>query len=67
MISEVEELESRVRTLPAEDVAKFRAWFIEVEREQCNQQIAADYLAGKFNDLIARARGEMSQGKEREL
>jgi len=66
-MSEVEELESRVSTLPAEDLAKFREWFIEFENELWDIQIAKDHRSGKFDRLIARARAEMAQGKAREL
>jgi hypothetical protein len=67
MMREVEHLESRVRALPPEDFAMFRDWFIEYENELWDQQIAADYRAGKFNELINKARLEMAQGKAREL
>ena len=53
MMREVEHLESRVRALPPEDFAMFRDWFIEYENELWDQQIAADYRAGKFNELIS--------------
>ncbi len=66
-MSEVEELESRIRSLPAEDFTAFREWFSEYENELWDQQVASDYRAGKFNDLIARARAEMAQGKAKEL
>jgi len=67
IMSEVEELESRVFSLPAEDFAAFREWFSEYENELCDQQISSDYQAIKFNDLITRARAEMAQGKAKEL
>jgi hypothetical protein len=66
-MSEVEELEARVRRLPGEDFAKFREWFHEFENEVWDEKIKADYRAGKFNHLIARARAEMADGKVREL
>ncbi|MBI4710233.1 MAG: hypothetical protein HY759_03900 [Nitrospirae bacterium] len=66
-MSEVEELESRVRTLPPEDLAKFREWFIKFEDELWDHQIAADFRAGKFDQLIAKARAEMVQGRAKEI
>jgi len=66
-MTEVEQLESRVRLLPTEDFAEFRNWFIEYESEFWDRQIADDYRAGKFNELISRARAEMAQGKAKEL
>lgn len=66
-MSEVEELETRVRNLPGEDFAKFREWFHGFENEVWDEKLKADYQAGKFNQLIARARAEMADGKAREL
>jgi len=67
IMSEVEELESRVRSLPTEDFSAFRDWFSEYENELWDQQIANDCRASKFNALIARVRVEMAQGKAKEL
>lgn len=66
-MSEVEELESRVQSLPKEEFTKFRNWFLELENELWDKQIASDFLAGKFNKLIKNAREEFAQGQVREL
>jgi hypothetical protein len=66
-MSEVEELEDRIRNLPSSDFVQFREWFHDFENEVWDQQIAADFRAGKFNDLIERARAEFAEGKAREL
>ncbi len=66
-MSEVEELEARVRSLPPERLAKFREWFYEFENELWDRQIEADAKAGKFTKLINKARQEFAQGKAREL
>jgi hypothetical protein len=63
----VKELQDRVRNLPSEDFSEFRDWFLQLEEEQWDQQIAMDAKAGKFNKLIAKAREEFAQGKAREL
>lgn len=66
-MTEVEELEDRVRNLPKEEFSKFRDWFFEVENELWDKQIKTDFQAGKFNRLIEKAREEFAQGKAREL
>jgi len=66
-MSEVEELEIRVRNLPKEDFTKFRDWFLQLESELWDKQIKSDFQAGKFNRLIEKARDEFAQGKAREL
>lgn len=66
-MSEVEELESKVRELPRESLAQFREWFHQFENEQWDRQIEADVKAGKFAKLIEQARKEFAEGKAREL
>ena len=66
-MSEVEELEIRVRNLPKEEFMKFRNWFFELENEIWDKQIKSDFQAGKFTRLIEKAREEFAQGKAREL
>jgi hypothetical protein len=66
-MSDVEELEIRVRNLSSESLAQFRNWFHEFENDLWDQQIEADFKAGKFARLIDEARKEFAQGKAREL
>jgi hypothetical protein len=66
-MSEVEELETRVRNLPKEEFTKFRDWFFELENDLWDNQIQSDFRAGKFNKLIEKAREEFAQGKVREF
>lgn len=66
-MSQVEELQMRIRNLPTEDFSKLRDWFFQLEDELWDQQISADFKAEKFNKLIEKARAEFAQGKAREL
>jgi hypothetical protein len=66
-MSEVEAIEARIRELPGEDFAELQAWFHAFENERWDKQIASDYKAGKFDDLINKAKAEFTQGKAREL
>jgi len=61
-MSQVEELQMRIRNLPTEDFSKLREWFLQLEGELWDQQISADFKAGKFNKLIEKARAEFAQG-----
>ena len=51
-MSQVEELQVRIRDLPEKDFSKLREWFFQLEDELWDQQISADFRAGKFNRLI---------------
>lgn len=66
-MNEVEEVELRVRNLSKEGFSQFRDWFHEFENHQWDQQIKADFKAGKLKALIATAREEFDQGKAREI
>jgi len=55
-MSELEQLEQQVLELSPENLAKFRAWFIERDYESWDKQIEADVASGKLDNLIAEAR-----------
>lgn len=66
-MSEVEQLEQRVKNLPAEDLAKFRAWFIEFDSRRWDQQIEEDFKAGRLDNLISEALEDLKAGRARDL
>lgn len=66
-MSEVEELEQRIKNLPPQAMAQLRDWFLALDNERWDDQIAADVRAGKFKDLIERAQNELAQGQAHEL
>lgn len=66
-MTQVEELQTRIRNLPTEDFSELREWFLQLEDDLWDRQISADFKAGKFNKLIEKARAEFAQGKAREL
>jgi hypothetical protein len=67
IMSSVEEIQSAIVSLAPEEYARLRAWFIERDWEQWDQQIAADAQAGKLDFLIAEAMAEKTQGHLRDL
>ena len=54
----LEQLEQQVLQLSPEDLAKFRAWFIELDHQLWDKQIEADVATGKLDRLIAEARAD---------
>ena len=66
-MSEVEQLESRIQNLSPEELAKFRAWFLEFDARVWDTQIEADLKAGKLSGLIAEALADYKAGKATEL
>jgi hypothetical protein len=66
-MSEVEQLEQRIENLPPQELAKFRAWFVEFDARVWDDQIEADAKVGKLDGLIAEALADYKTGKAREL
>ncbi len=66
-MSEIEEIESRIQSLSAEELAQFRAWFIEFDGRVWDEQIEADVKAGKLKNFAAKALAEYKTGKTRAL
>lgn len=53
-MSELEELEKRIRNLGPEDLAKFRAWFAEFDHALWDRKIESDAKSGKLDRLVNR-------------
>ena len=66
-MNHVEQLEKKVQSLSPQELAEFRAWFIEFDARVWDEQIEADVKAGKLDGLIAEALAEYKAGKAREL
>jgi hypothetical protein len=66
-MSEVEQLEQQVQRLSPEELAQFRAWFLEYDAQCWDQQIAADLKVDKLDALITEARADCNAGKARKL
>lgn len=66
-MSELEELEKRIRNLPPEDLAKFRAWFVEFDHLMWERQIESDANAGKLDHLVNEALADYKSGKARKI
>jgi hypothetical protein len=66
-VSEVEQLEQRIKDLSPQDLAKFRAWFVDFDARVWDAQIEADSKAGKLDGLVAEALADYKAGKARAL
>jgi hypothetical protein len=63
----LEDIEMAVTELPAEQLAKFRAWFEEFEAERFDQRIERDAKAGRLDQLAEQALADYRSGRAREL
>lgn len=66
-MSEVEQIESRIKNLSPEELAKLRALFAEFDAQGWDRQIEADSAAGKLDRFIEDSVAEHKAGKSRHL
>jgi hypothetical protein len=66
-MSEVEQIEDRIKNLSPEELATLRAWFAEFDAKAWDRQIEADSKAGKLNRLIEKSKAEHKAGKSKPL
>ncbi len=50
-MTKIEDLEKKIQELSPEELADFRAWFLEYDAAAWDQQIASDAKSGKFDAL----------------
>ncbi|MGX7744346.1 hypothetical protein [Rhodopseudomonas parapalustris] len=63
----VEDIEKAVEQLPADQFARFRAWFVAFDAARFDERIARDAAGGRLDDLAADAIAEHRRGGSREL
>ena len=66
-MSELEDLERRIRKLSPEDLAKFRAWFAEFDHALWDRQIESDAKSGKLGRLVNEALADYKAGKAKKI
>lgn len=66
-MSELEELEKRIRKLSPQDLAKFRAWFAEFDHALWDRQIEADAKSGKLDRFANEALADYKAGKAKKI
>ena len=63
----VDEIKSAIKSLPKEDLLQLRAWFVEKDWEDWDQQIEAESEAGKLDFLVEEAFEAKRKGKLKAL
>ena len=62
-MSKIEKIEQEVKALSPDELARFRAWFLEYDWAAWDLQIERDAQAGRLDDLAARALRDHATGK----
>jgi hypothetical protein len=66
-MSKIEKIEQDIQALSPEELAQFRAWFLEYDWAIWDRQIERDAEAGRLDDLAARALRDHAAGKTTRL
>jgi predicted esterase len=66
-LSEIEQIENRIKKLSPEELAKLRAWFAEFDAQAWDRQIEADSATGKLDRFVEESLAEHKAGKSRRL
>lgn len=62
-MGKIEKIEEEVQALSAEELAQFRAWFLEYDWAAWDHQIERDAEAGRLDDVAAKALRDHAAGK----
>lgn len=62
-MSKVEKIEEEVLALSPEELAQFRAWFLEHDWAAWDHQFERDVRAGRLDDLARKALRDHAAGK----
>lgn len=67
IMTKVESLEREVEQLTPEELAAFRAWFVEHDWQVWDHELERDIAAGRLDGLAAEALAEYERGETKEL
>lgn len=62
-MGKIENIEQQIEALSPEELAQFRAWFLEFDWAGWDRQLEADIQAGKLDRLEQKARRDHAAGE----
>ena len=66
-MSNLEQIEAAILSLPSQDFEKLRIWFLELDYERWDEQLERDIEDGKLEALAEEAIAEFEAGNCREI
>lgn len=66
-MTRVEALEREVENRTQDELASFRAWFVEYDWQAWDSQLEVDIKAGKLDTFATEALGELERGETTKL
>jgi hypothetical protein len=62
-MGKIEKIEQEIQSLSPDELAQFRAWFLEYDWETWDREIERDAQAGRLDELAAKALRDHAAGK----
>jgi hypothetical protein len=62
-MSRVEQIESEIQQMSADELAAFRTWFVQFDADQWDREFEADAASGKLDALAERALRSLENGQ----
>lgn len=66
-MSKIEELEKKIQALSAEELARFRDWFLEFDWAAWDKKLERDVRAGKLDRFAEKALRDHAAGKTKPI
>jgi hypothetical protein len=63
IMGKIGNIERQIEALTPEELAQFRAWFVEFDWAAWDRQLEADIQAGKLDRLVQEAHRDHAAGK----
>jgi len=63
IMGKIENIERQIEALSPEELAQFRAWFLEFDWAAWDRQLEADIQAGKLDRIVQEARRDHAADK----
>jgi hypothetical protein len=66
-MTKLEQIQSTIETLSAEEIARLRDWLEELDARLFDEKIARDAESGKLDALMEKARANLRAGRGEEF
>jgi hypothetical protein len=66
-MSNLEQIEAAILTLPSEDFERLKQWFFDLEYQRWDEQLEQDIVDGKLDALAQEAIAEFKAGRCQEI
>ena len=66
-MTKVEAIEREIEKLTGEELAAFRAWFVEYDWQAWDREIERDAVEGRLDKFAAEALSEFDRGETKKL